>query len=52
MHKGNTSNERTFAFWRHASNNGLHCRISTSHSSNEGLDSDPIPLNKWVYITV
>ncbi len=52
MHKGNTPSERTFGFWRHKNNKGLHCRISTSHSYNEGLNSDPIPLNKWVYITV
>lgn len=51
MHKGTTTNQRTFAAWMRPSDNRIHYRISTTSSWNEGGDStSAIPLNQWVHI--
>jgi hypothetical protein len=52
MHKGNADGERTFAIWKFHSTTGLHPRISTDASGNDGIDStDAMELNRWYYIT-
>jgi hypothetical protein len=52
MHKGNSDGERTFAIWKYYSNTGLHARISTDASGNDGIDASKVmDLNRWYYIT-
>ena len=38
MHKGNSDGQRTFAIWKFHSTTGLHPRISTDASGNDGVD--------------
>ena len=52
LHKGNGDGERTPAFWRYPGQNGIHARISTTGSANDGIDkSGNLDDGEWHYIT-
>ena len=55
IHKGSTNQERTFSAWlRPGKNNKIHHRVTTSSSSNEGINSSKYTLqaNQWEHIVL
>lgn len=53
FHKGSTDSERGPGVWLQPSDNGLHCRISTTANSNEGLNSiASLPTGVWSHVTL